>query len=183
MASKTDTKVLANDERVYLALQDAAYKERWERRFWPQVTRTSSTDECWPWMGPVTPNGYVFIRLAGTMIMAHRALWLAIVGPIPLGLVIDHTCHNADTTCPDGVLCFHRRCMNFTHYDCVSRKVNAQRGHHKGHADYGAIHRTKTHCPQGHPYNEENTYVDQRGWRQCKACGLERSIRWRHGQR
>lgn len=28
----------------------------------------------------------------------------------------------------------------------------------------------RTHCPQGHPYDEENTYVNKRGSRQCKAC-------------
>ena len=28
----------------------------------------------------------------------------------------------------------------------------------------------KTHCPQGHPYSEENTYVLRGGRRQCRAC-------------
>ncbi len=35
----------------------------------------------------------------------------------------------------------------------------------------------RTHCPQGHPYNEENTYYstksDGRQSRQCKACRKE----------
>lgn len=25
-------------------------------------------------------------------------------------------------------------------------------------------------CPQGHPYNEENTYVDSRGTKNCRIC-------------
>jgi hypothetical protein len=33
----------------------------------------------------------------------------------------------------------------------------------------------KTHCPQGHPYSEENTYRTARGHRQCRAC----QPRWR----
>ena len=28
----------------------------------------------------------------------------------------------------------------------------------------------KTHCPQGHPYSDENTYVLSGGRRQCKTC-------------
>lgn len=28
----------------------------------------------------------------------------------------------------------------------------------------------KTHCPQGHPYDEANTYVTKKGWRHCRTC-------------
>jgi 5-methylcytosine-specific restriction endonuclease McrA len=28
----------------------------------------------------------------------------------------------------------------------------------------------KTHCPNGHAYDDENLYVAPNGWRQCKAC-------------
>jgi hypothetical protein len=30
--------------------------------------------------------------------------------------------------------------------------------------------RQRTHCPKGHPYDEANTYVTPRGWRQCRTC-------------
>jgi len=35
-----------------------------------------------------------------------------------------------------------------------------------------AIHTNtlKTHCPQGHLYDEANTYNNPRGGRECKAC-------------
>ena len=42
------------------------------------------------------------------------------------------------------------------------------------HADRGANNRKKTHCPQGHPYNNENTYHFRSG-RQCIACSKNRS--------
>lgn len=35
----------------------------------------------------------------------------------------------------------------------------------------------RTHCPKGHPYDEENTYTDKRGCRQCKMCGKIRQQR------
>lgn len=28
----------------------------------------------------------------------------------------------------------------------------------------------KTHCPQGHPYDENNTYFDGQGYRHCLLC-------------
>lgn len=35
---------------------------------------------------------------------------------------------------------------------------------------FGAANRAKTHCPQGHPYDDENTYTTERGTRACRAC-------------
>lgn len=39
----------------------------------------------------------------------------------------------------------------------------------------GARQRAKTHCPQGHPFNEENTSYTKQGWRICKTCHRERA--------
>lgn len=33
----------------------------------------------------------------------------------------------------------------------------------------------KTHCPQGHEYNEENTHIRKNGNRQCRVCGREQA--------
>lgn len=41
------------------------------------------------------------------------------------------------------------------------RAKGVQEGHHNAR---------KTHCPGGHPYDEENTYVTPAGVRQCKVC-------------
>lgn len=30
----------------------------------------------------------------------------------------------------------------------------------------------RTHCVNGHPFDEENTKRDRRGWRSCRACAL-----------
>ena len=37
----------------------------------------------------------------------------------------------------------------------------------------------KTHCPQGHPYDEGNTYVWITGQRYCRACHRDRTRRSR----
>lgn len=37
------------------------------------------------------------------------------------------------------------------------------------HLGKGGAQRAKTHCPKGHPYDEENTYRHKRG-RGCRRC-------------
>jgi len=34
---------------------------------------------------------------------------------------------------------------------------------------------TKTHCPQGHAYDAENTRINKAGSRECRACGRNRA--------
>ncbi|QHJ86404.1 HNH endonuclease [Gordonia phage Kuwabara] len=41
------------------------------------------------------------------------------------------------------------------------------------HGTYNNGHMRKTHCPQNHPYSEENTYR-YRGRRHCKECSRAR---------
>jgi hypothetical protein len=36
------------------------------------------------------------------------------------------------------------------------------------------VYEEKTHCPQGHPYDDENTYVDDSGYKHCRTCRRER---------
>jgi len=43
----------------------------------------------------------------------------------------------------------------------------------------GAPRRARTHCPQGHEYTEENTYVTPKGSRSCRACQRGRKERTR----
>ncbi|MFF8482330.1 hypothetical protein [Streptomyces antibioticus] len=39
-----------------------------------------------------------------------------------------------------------------------------------------------THCPQGHPYNAENTAIKPTGARRCRACAREQDKRRRAGR-
>lgn len=38
---------------------------------------------------------------------------------------------------------------------------------------------SKTHCIHGHEFDEENTHVDRRGWRCCRACARDKVRRQR----
>lgn len=118
-------------------------------RFWEKVDRLGP-DECWEWLAG--KNGrYGAIYVDGQNVGAHRFSYEILVGPIPEGLVLDHLCRN------EG-------CVNPNHLEPVEQRENVLRGEGPSAANV-----KKTHCPQGHPYNEENTGGSERV-RWCRAC-------------
>jgi HNH endonuclease len=107
---------------------------------------------CWLWTGPKNTNGYAFAsRGPGhTKKVIHRTLWEHYNDQvIPEGMQLDH-------------LCRVRHCVNPEHFEVVTPSVNTLR------QDHG--NRRKTHCPQGHEYNEQNTRINSKGKRICRAC-------------
>lgn len=135
-------------------------------RFWRRV-EASDSDGCWLWVGQLNHAGYgVFQRGYGST-LAHRVAFEWMVGPIPEGLELDHLCrvHN---------------CINPRHLEPVTRDENMRRARgwkHPNHRNVG-----KTHCPHGHPYDAENTYVNANGDRICRACNRRRSLENYHGR-
>ena len=137
------------------------------------------TDECWPWSKSLFPTGYGQICWSegGRKVtaLAHRVVYEALVGPIPDGLDLDHTCHNRDESCRGGATCKHRACVNPEHLEPATNKENARRG--RAGIVSGALQRAKTCCPQGHQYDSVNTFTDRRGWRSCRACSRAKVAR------
>ena len=125
---------------------------------------------CWLWTKYVKPNGYAQILVPGRgLVYVHRASYEEFIGAIPDGMEVDHECHRRDSGC-DGNACLHRRCLNPDHLSAKTPQQNTLRG-----TSPAANHATKTHCPKGHPYDEQNTYVrpDGKKLRDCKACRSE----------
>jgi len=60
--------------------------------------------------------------------------------------------------------CTSTLCVNPYHLEAVTNRDNLLRG-----ATLAAKEVKATHCPQGHPYDDENTYVC-RGRRYCRVC-------------
>lgn len=116
---------------------------------------------CWRWTAAIDKEGYAQVRADGRRQKAHRVAYELWVGPIPDGLVLDHVTARG---------CVHRDCINPDHLEPVTSEENVRRGDN--------LNRTKTHCPKGHPYSEENTYVwgPSRFCRECKR-DLERAKR------
>jgi hypothetical protein len=119
-----------------------------ELLFWLKVDG-DDYHSCWTWMGcRETASGYgAFTPTTGVTVKAHRFAYESMVGPIPEGLHLDHLCRT-------------RLCVNPWHLEPVTPQVNTWRG--MGHGK-------ETQCPQGHPYDTENTY-HYRGRRYCRPC-------------
>ena len=132
----------------------------------------AQTDDCWPWQGRVANNGYATFSVEGKFVSAHRWVYEFCYGPIPPGLDIDHVCHNRDLSCPAGADCLHRRCVNPTHLEAMTHRVNIQRGRTgKVNNRHKNANSMKTECKRGHPFDAANTYYYKgSGYRQCIAC-------------
>lgn len=127
---------------------------------------TTTSQGCILFGGATISKGYGQISVHGRQMLAHRAAYELLVGPIPDGLVIDHQCHNRDLTCRGGDACLHRRCINVEHLEPVTGAENTRRGHG------GWINASKRHCPSDHAYDEANTHWYD-GRRYCRACNNE----------
>jgi len=108
-------------------------------------------DGCWIWSGTIKSNGYGTFQRDGRRLHAHRVFYEMFVGPIPVGLAIDHLCRN-------------RACVNPFHLEPVTNRENLIRG-----TGFAAVHSRATACPSGHRYSATNTKV-RRGRRYCAAC-------------
>jgi len=64
-----------------------------DNRFWKKV-RVGREDECWPWTGAVTRQGYGQVRRYGLLYSTHRYAYRQLRGPIPDGARVENTCMN-----------------------------------------------------------------------------------------
>jgi hypothetical protein len=134
------------------------------KRFWEKVDTSAGPDGCWPWLATITYRGYGHFKLHGHLVVAHRVAYELTVGPVPDQTVLDHLCHTRDKECAGGVACPHRRCVNPDHLEPVTVAENIRRGRMLD------LRAKKTHCPAGHEYTPENTYLNKRGARGCRTC-------------
>lgn len=129
-----------------------------EERIMSKVEKAESG--CWIWTGAMTADGYGNFsygsRLDGSRktTTAHRAAYEALVGTVAKGMEVDH-------------LCRVRNCVNPDHLEVVTKHENWRRG-----VSFTAQNAKKTQCSQGHPFDDENTRFDSRGWRQCRTCQM-----------
>lgn len=122
---------------------------------------------CWIWTG-ATKTGrknrknnkrYGVLTIRNKHMQAHVLTYKCFKGEIPAGLEIDHLCKNT-------------LCVNPEHLEAVTHSENMKRSN--SHWKIVQINKSKKHCPQGHKYNKENTYIHE-GQRHCRICLRNRS--------
>lgn len=144
-------------------------------RFWVKVNRSLEPDGCWEWAAAAGPLGYgkFMVHDEGgrkKIVSAHRFSYQLLVGPIPAGLQLDHLCRNPP-------------CVRPSHLEPVTNRENTLRGARvpimRDTNPGAAFQKTKTHCPRGHEYTPDNTYIQpcgNRGRRKpstsrvCRTC-------------
>ena len=125
-------------------------------------------DKCVEYQGALTSRGYGSHWYKNKRQQAHRVAWELKYGPIPQGLHVLHRCDN-------------KKCVRVSHLFLGTHADNMRDMAVKGRAV--SPNSFKTHCPKGHEYTKENTYVDgSKGWRKCKTCVLARVKRYYHGK-
>ncbi len=124
-----------------------------EERFWPKVEKTFS---CWIWTAGKNNKGYGMIWDAeeGRQVLAHRASYQMMKGPIPEGLSLDHLCRNP-------------ACVNPDHLEPVTHKENLRRGNTPG-----SLAARTGHCKRGH--SDWRWSKDGKS-RHCRTCARERN--------
>ncbi|MFF0395160.1 HNH endonuclease signature motif containing protein [Streptomyces sp. NPDC005248] len=128
-------------------------------RFWSKTREEDHgyKSPCLTWTASLNEQGYGRFKFDGTVHRAHRLAYQALVGPIPDGLQLDHLCRN-------------RACVNVEHLEPVTARANVLRG-----TGFAARNSKVTHCPEGHEYTPENTYVQPgTGQRECRTCRYAR---------
>ena len=125
--------------------------ERFENLYLPEPNTG-----CWLWLGYTskTSNGYGRFYWRRKQVRAHRFAYLAFIGEISPGLVVDHVCRN-------------RICVNPDHLRLVTPRQNTL----ENSQSPAYFEAARTSCNQGHPFSAENTYVRRRdGSRECRTC-------------
>ena len=89
-------------------------------------------------------------------IATHRFAWESANGPIPDGLFVLHHCDN-------------RKCCDVNHLFLGTKADNTADMIAKGRKSRDNGQAYKTHCVNGHPFDEANTYRHN-GKRSCRRC-------------
>lgn len=112
--------------------------------------------DCWMWQGGYSKQFYPAFSVKAKTVSARRWIYAREHGEIGNNMVVADTCGN-------------HQCVNPLHLILGTMSDAVQKSPYTGAA--------KTHCPRGHEYTNENTYVNKRGVRNCRACA--RSQAWR----
>lgn len=130
-------------------------------RFWSRVDKGDGSG-CWNWTA-AKDRGYGRFSLGAgrASVRAHRVSYVLAYGDLAEGYdALDHECRNPSCVRPD-------------HLSLVTHAENIRRGFSPP-----AVHGRRTHCVNGHPFSDENTWrhgPDNGRYRRCRVCQTQRA--------
>jgi hypothetical protein len=116
--------------------------------------------ECWVWKGSHTNRGYGVVnwtRLGLIQVVAHRVVYEALVGSIPEGLELRHSCDNPSCVNPSHLL-------PGTHAENMKDMADRNR----------SPYLNGTHCQRGHDLSLPNAIMPGRKT-SCHECHKDKS--------
>lgn len=125
-------------------------------------------NSCWEYTGAIGGDGYgrfsIYPNGGRKYLLVHRIMFKLFKEDLVSNKVIDHICMN-------------RKCCNPDHLRQVTLKENAMENTYYA---IGTKERNTTHCPSGHEYTEDNTYLyyqkkTGKTMRNCVTCRSQRS--------
>lgn len=114
---------------------------------------TTNDKGCWLLPGSsMNASGHKRVQYQGVQQGAHVFVYETLVGPVPVGHDLNHTCEEPP-------------CINPEHMEPITR------------AEHMRLHRlSKTICKRGHPLSGSNVRVNSRGQRVCLQCQRIRNV-------
>lgn len=119
---------------------------------------------CWLWTAARGRKGYARFGVNRKIYQAYRWSYEHFIGPIQEGLQLDHFCRA-------------HHCVNPNHLEPVTCKENLLRGD-----TIQAHNAQKTHCVNGHPFDEKNTLHCKINGRVCRKCRRIRRLKKKASQ-
>lgn len=141
-------------------------KDFYKEKFLSRIKKDSN--KCWIWTGYFGGSGkfqYGRLSFNKKYVAAHRFSFEYHKEKIPKGMLVCHTCDNPKCVNPEHLFIGTYKDNNI---DSVDKNRHAQK--------------RKTHCPKGHEYSKENTYIinlkNGRHGRMCLTCRIDHRAKY-----
>lgn len=123
---------------------------------------------CWEFTGGIQSAGYGIVGGRTVKALAHVLSYVEHIGPVPEGMVVGHTCHDAAShagLCAGGRQCLHRRCVNPEHLVAMTYGENS-----RASAVMGAP--VQDFCKNGHEMATTRRVYMAKDGRRVPYCGV-----------
>lgn len=172
----TRREALGPARQLELMTADPSNRTAIANRFWVHASAHSIIG-CWIWKGKARGD-YGRFTYKRRQAASHRISWILIHGLIPPwdpsvgSLCVRHEC--------DTPMCINPLHLRLgTNLENMTDKKTRGRARNFGLTTLIPHQSMKSHCPQGHSYTTENTYL-LGNKRSCRTCRRERDKwRWR----